>query len=410
MSYLVEEDIVHRDLAARNVLMDHNGVCKVSDFGLSRDVDDKGFYQRHAEGQLLPLKWMALESILYRVYTTKSDVWSYGVVLWEIWELGASPYSDINLNLLPDMLQKGYRLSKPQQATDDLYKIMLACWAADPVQRPDFVQVSDRLAKLTKSGINALDSKDCVYASISPEDKAMRGLGAVNNFNEIAAMLAAPIGSWMENADNPPPRPSKSGLQETKIGGGKKPVLKAAEANDLYTKPTKKSKKTPQIQPAGPPKAGPVSAPLGDDVYSNPNAPREIVIPAGSNMYINWKEDLPCHHGDISRDESAKVLRESDIGVGAYLIRDKASDPGDAPDTRAYALSVLREGGKVNHHLLKQMADGKFTFNNESCGSATTLEEVIEFARTKLTHPLTHGVPCKTKKNKSSAGAGDMEI
>ncbi|XP_022109094.1 fibroblast growth factor receptor 3-like, partial [Acanthaster planci] len=92
MSFISSQKCVHRDLAARNVLVSDDLVCKVSDFGLARDVMNIRIYQRESKGAL-PMRWMALESLLSDVYTTESDVWSFGVLLWEIITLGARPYA-----------------------------------------------------------------------------------------------------------------------------------------------------------------------------------------------------------------------------------------------------------------------------------------------------------------------------
>ncbi|XP_061658351.1 platelet-derived growth factor receptor beta-like isoform X2 [Syngnathoides biaculeatus] len=138
MNFLSSRNCVHRDLAARNVLVCENRLVKVGDFGLARDlVKDQDYVARgHA---LLPLKWMSLESIFQSVYSAQSDVWSYGVLLWEIFSLGESPYSDLPMtNQFYVALKRGHRLTRPQNADSNIYDVMRACWSEHPGSRPTF--------------------------------------------------------------------------------------------------------------------------------------------------------------------------------------------------------------------------------------------------------------------------------
>ncbi|XP_005992059.1 tyrosine-protein kinase BTK [Latimeria chalumnae] len=136
MEYLESQQFLHRDLAARNCLVDTRGIVKVSDFGLSRYVMDDEYTS--SIGSKFPVRWSPPEVLLYNKFSSKSDVWSFGVLMWEIYTLGKMPYERFNNSETADNVTKGLRLYRPQLATDRIYPIMYSCWHERPEERPSF--------------------------------------------------------------------------------------------------------------------------------------------------------------------------------------------------------------------------------------------------------------------------------
>ncbi|XP_030334248.1 hepatocyte growth factor receptor isoform X2 [Strigops habroptila] len=149
MKYLASKKFVHRDLAARNCMLDEKFTVKVADFGLARDVYDKEYYSVHNKtGAKLPVKWMALESLQTQKFTTKSDVWSFGVLLWELMTRGAPPYPDVNSFDITVYLLQGRRLLQPEYCPDPLYEVMLKCWHPKPEMRPSFSELVSKISTI----------------------------------------------------------------------------------------------------------------------------------------------------------------------------------------------------------------------------------------------------------------------
>uniref|UniRef100_A0A3Q3WXE9 Receptor protein-tyrosine kinase n=1 Tax=Mola mola TaxID=94237 RepID=A0A3Q3WXE9_MOLML len=149
MMYLEERRLVHRDLAARNVLVKSPNHIKITDFGLARllDVNEKEY---NADGGKMPIKWMALECIHYRKFTHQSDVWSYGVTIWEIMTFGGKPYDGISTRDIPDLLEKGERLPQPPICTIDVYMVMVKCWMIDADSRPKFKELTAEFTRMAR--------------------------------------------------------------------------------------------------------------------------------------------------------------------------------------------------------------------------------------------------------------------
>jgi hypothetical protein len=143
MEYLARKQFVHRDLAARNILVDGKLTCKIGDFGMARDVDDNNYYV--TEGGKLPLRWCAPETWKYKKFSSASDVWSYGVLLYEIWSLGQRPFDHISNYEMMDKVECGYRLPPPPGCSRPLYHLMIDCWNPDKHDRPSFGNILQKL-------------------------------------------------------------------------------------------------------------------------------------------------------------------------------------------------------------------------------------------------------------------------
>ncbi|XP_078454881.1 ephrin type-A receptor 4-like isoform X1 [Lampetra planeri] len=151
MKYLSDMNYIHRDLAARNVLVNSKLVCKVSDFGLSRGLEDdpQAVYTTH--GGKIPIRWTAPEAIAFRKFTSASDVWSFGVLMWEVMSYGERPYWDMNNQDVIQSIEEGYRLPEPMDCPPALHQLMLDCWQKERTERPNFAQILAYLDKLLQN-------------------------------------------------------------------------------------------------------------------------------------------------------------------------------------------------------------------------------------------------------------------
>ncbi|KAL2089826.1 hypothetical protein ACEWY4_014514 [Coilia grayii] len=141
MEYLESKKLVHRDLAARNVLVSEDTVAKVSDFGLTKG-DSKGLDQAK-----LPVKWTAPEVLRKEKFSPRSDVWSYGIFLWETFSFGRQPYPKMSLKEVREQVVQGYRMEAPEECPPALYQLMRSCWQDEPGKRPSFHKIRDRVQK-----------------------------------------------------------------------------------------------------------------------------------------------------------------------------------------------------------------------------------------------------------------------
>uniref|UniRef100_A0A673KBN5 Tyrosine-protein kinase n=1 Tax=Sinocyclocheilus rhinocerous TaxID=307959 RepID=A0A673KBN5_9TELE len=141
MEHLESKKLLHRDLAGRNILVSEDTVAKVSDFGLAKVSSTA------TDNSKLPIKWTAPEALKKKKFSAQSDVWSYGVLLWEIFSYGRQPYPKMSLSEVRELVDQGYRMEPPDGCPPDVYSIMSSCWETEPKRRPSFLKLRERLEK-----------------------------------------------------------------------------------------------------------------------------------------------------------------------------------------------------------------------------------------------------------------------
>ncbi|KAK6481890.1 proto-oncogene tyrosine-protein kinase receptor Ret isoform X1 [Huso huso] len=221
MQYLADMKVVHRDLAARNVLVAEGRKMKISDFGLSRDVYEEDSYVKRSKGRI-PVKWMAIESLFDHIYTTQSDVWSFGVLLWETVTLGGNPYPGIAPERLFNLLKTGYRMEKPENCSEEMYNLMLRCWKQEPDKRPPFSDVSKELEKMMVKSRDYLD-----LAASTPADSLLYDDALSEEDTPLVDCNNTPLArtlpsTWIENklyGMSYPNWPEKSPVLLTRLDG-----------------------------------------------------------------------------------------------------------------------------------------------------------------------------------------------
>jgi len=176
MEYLSSHHYVHRDLAARNTLVGENLTVKISDFGLSRDIYSADYYRVQTKS-LLPVRWMPPESILYGKFTTESDVWAFGVVLWEIYSFGLQPYYGYSNSEVIEMIRSRQLLPCPEDCPSRMYAFMVECWHEVPTRRPAFPEIHQRLRQWEGLGgsLGGLGSGQPSYTSHQPSVQSSQG-------------------------------------------------------------------------------------------------------------------------------------------------------------------------------------------------------------------------------------------
>uniref|UniRef100_A0A8C1U764 receptor protein-tyrosine kinase n=1 Tax=Cyprinus carpio TaxID=7962 RepID=A0A8C1U764_CYPCA len=229
MKYLCDMNYVHRDLAARNILVNSNLVCKVSDFGLSRFLEDDTSDPTYtsALGGKIPIRWTAPEAIQYRKFTSSSDVWSYGIVMWEVMSYGERPYWDMSNQDVINAIEQDYRLPPPMDCPNALHQLMLDCWQKDRNNRPKFNQIVNTLDKMIRnpgslksttplsSGVHLplLDRSTPDFSSFSTVDEWLdaikMGQYKENFANEDLATFEAVSQMTMDHTSRPPEEDSQ---------------------------------------------------------------------------------------------------------------------------------------------------------------------------------------------------------
>ncbi|KAK6299638.1 hypothetical protein J4Q44_G00296710 [Coregonus suidteri] len=230
MDFLSSKHCIHRDLAARNVLVAQGGLVKIGDFGLARDIENDSNYVVRGNVRL-PVKWMAPESIFQGMYTMQSDVWAYGILLWEVFSLGVTPYPGIKVdNNFYLLIERGFKMEQPYYASESVYKMMCKCWAREPRDRPHFSKLvafmGDQLADmeeklyhniLDKSSNDSLYQNAPVNSDLSASAKEKEVLSTQNQYCKTHSSGEAPTTTTtpsdmdaMETDDDTPLKPYQS--------------------------------------------------------------------------------------------------------------------------------------------------------------------------------------------------------
>ncbi|XP_020944506.1 focal adhesion kinase 1 isoform X26 [Sus scrofa] len=278
LAYLESKRFVHRDIAARNVLVSSNDCVKLGDFGLSRYMEDSTYYK--ASKGKLPIKWMAPESINFRRFTSASDVWMFGVCMWEILMLGVKPFQGVKNNDVIGRIENGERLPMPPNCPPTLYSLMTKCWAYDPSRRPRFTELKAQLSTILEE------------EKVQQEER-MR----MESRRQVAV-------SWDSGgSDEAPPKPSRPGYPSPRSSEGFYPSPQhMVQTNHYQTGNQHIYQPVGKPDPAAPPKKPP-----------RPGAPGHLAsLGSLGSPGDSYNEGVKLQPQEISPPPTANLDRSND--------------------------------------------------------------------------------------------------
>ncbi|XP_026226707.1 focal adhesion kinase 1-like isoform X12 [Anabas testudineus] len=274
LAYLESKRFVHRDIAARNVLVSTVDCVKLGDFGLSRYMEDSSYYK--ASKGKLPIKWMAPESINFRRFTTASDVWMFGVCMWEILMYGIKPFQGVKNNDVIGRIENGERLAMPPQCPPTLYSLMTKCWSYDPSKRPRFTELKTQLSTILEE--EKLQQKE-------------------RNRMEMRRQVTV---SWDSGgSDEAPPKPSRPGYPSPRSSEG------------FYPSPQHPA----HYQMAGYP--GP---------HTLPSVPSALYPPQAAMLDTHHAHTHPRHHVHTHSHAQQLQPHGQDMALWGSMMEDRAVD------------------------------------------------------------------------------------
>lgn len=346
MEYLSGHHYVHRDLAARNCLVGDNLTVKISDFGLSRDVYSSDYYRVQSKS-LLPVRWMPPESILYGKFTTESDVWSYGVVLWEIYSYGLQPYYGYSNQEVIDMIRSRQLLPCPEDCPSRLYTLMIECWHEVPSRRPQFPEINSRLRSWWPTSPNACG----VLGNYHPT-------GPLDVSSNWAPPVAATASSYSGGSQKSSTGPSnKTGSTQLSVNistpqnfpsqNSSKPPF-----NSALTQPHSQPSTPSHIQTFGPNFRGPSSSSTPNrqspgsaaQLPSQPSAPLHIQQGNGSGSSLLYQQS-PITSQTNQHSSPNSLFHQAGKGQTSSLVQAQPSTPSSEQITSS------SPGTSVTYHV-----------------------------------------------------------
>ncbi|XP_051266112.1 receptor-type tyrosine-protein kinase FLT3 isoform X1 [Dicentrarchus labrax] len=225
MEFLSSKNCIHRDLAARNVLVTKGRLVKIGDFGLARDIENDSNYVVRGNVRL-PVKWMAPESTFQGIYTMKSDVWAYGILLWEIFSLGVTPYPGMKVDhTFYSMIERGFKMECPYYANETVYGMMCKCWALDPCNRPSFSkQVSFMYDQLT-------DREEMIYHNmLNQTPSEYQNASTILDISALAKQSESKTQSANDYRQTHATEESKEGMSDLDVVAAEDELLKPSDA------------------------------------------------------------------------------------------------------------------------------------------------------------------------------------
>ncbi|XP_028969810.1 insulin-like growth factor 1 receptor [Esox lucius] len=323
MSYLNANKFVHRDLAARNCMVAEDYTVKIGDFGMTRDIYETDYYRKGGKG-LLPVRWMSPESLKDGVFTTNSDVWSFGVVLWEIATLAEQPYQGLSNEQVLRFVMEGGLLDKPDNCPDMLFELMRMCWQYNPKMRPSFLEI-----------INSIKEE------LDPPFREMSFFYSEENKPADTEELDMEV----ENMENVPLDPAASSRPPLPCPPSSQPHPSAAPPHQPPSPPCQQTPPTPAstVPPGHHTLSSTPPSPPSSSLVQPPSSPCPPTPSAPSPACCSPGPPGPSSALDQSSGVSGQAASNGPAASGQVLLRPSFDD------TQSYA---LMNGGRKNQHAM----------------------------------------------------------